>query len=173
MTPNPRMRIANAAPRGQWSAFVLITLGVIAMAGIGTLASLSAKEFYAVLAKPAWAPPAGVFGPVWTLLYLLMAIAACMVWRARGSFRAAALPLGVFAAQLVLNALWSWLFFRWHRGALAVVEVSLLWLLILATVLQFWQVKKLAGALLIPYLLWVSFATALTAAVWRLNPTFL
>jgi tryptophan-rich sensory protein len=167
------MRISVAAPQGQWPMLFGSLLAVAIVAGLGALASIQARDFYAQLVKPAWAPPPGVFSPVWTLLYLLMALAVWLVWRARGSLRAAATPLTVFALQLVLNGLWSWLFFKWRLGALAVIEVSLLWMLILVTLVQFWQIRWLAGALLVPYLLWVGFATALTAAVWRLNPALL
>jgi translocator protein len=167
------IRIGPSTPRGQWPAFLTIGIGVLFIAALGAWASVDAKYFYASLSKPGWAPSPRVFGPVWSVLYLMMAAAACLVWQVRGGFRAAATPLILFAAQLVLNGLWSWLFFRWHKGALAVFEVSLLWLCLLATVVQFWQTRRSAGALLLPYFLWVSFATALTAAVWRLNPTLL
>jgi translocator protein len=167
------LRINRQSPPGQWRAVLLIVLAVVVTAVAGSIASVDASEFYAQLAKPRWAPPAGVFAPVWTLLYLLMMVSAWLVWRARGSFEAAALPLGLFFGQLVLNALWSWLFFRWRLGALALVDVALLWMMVLATVSQFWAVQKVSAWLLLPYLLWTGFATALTAAVWRLNPTLL
>jgi translocator protein len=139
---------------------------------VGAVASANAPEFYAQLARPAWAPPAWLFGPVWTLLYLLMAIAAWLVWRERG-FRGATFPLGLFFAQLALNSLWSWLFFAWHLGALSVVEIVILWLLIAATTVAFWRVRPLAGALLLPYFAWVTFAAALNYAIWQLNPQLL
>lgn len=164
------MRIGAAAPRGQWRALGLSLLLVIVAGGVGAIASLDAQSFYALLAKPAWAPPAGVFGPVWTALYLCMGLAAWIVWRARGGIAHASDAFLLYGAQLVLNGLWSWLFFRWHLGALALVEVCLLWLAILATLVHFWRIRRSAGLLLLPYLLWVSFATALTAAEWRLNP---
>jgi tryptophan-rich sensory protein len=165
------MRIGEPAPRGRWLALGACLLSVAVAGGLGALASIRAGEFYAQLVKPEWAPPAGVFSPVWTALYLMMAVAAWVAWRQRGPGRVFALQL--FAVQLALNALWSWLFFRWHLGALALIEVCVLWFAILAMLTQFWRLRPLAGALLIPYLLWVSFATALTAAVWRLNPTLL
>lgn len=105
---------------------------------------------------------------MWSVLYLLMGIAAWLVWRERG-FRGARAALWLFVVQLGANALWTWLFFAWRRGALAFGEILLLWLLIAATIVAFWRVRKLAGALLVPYLAWVSFATALTWAVWRMN----
>jgi tryptophan-rich sensory protein len=141
-------------------------------AGIGAAAAIDAAPFYAQLVRPAWAPPASLFGPVWTALYLLMAIAAWLAWRV-GGFRAARTALALFFVQLALNALWSWLFFAWHRGGLALADIVVLWAAIVATLLAFWRIRPLAGALLVPYLLWVSFATALNLAVWRLNPQLL
>jgi len=141
-----------------------------AAAAVGAVASVDAASFYAQLSKPSWAPPAGVFGPVWSALYTLMGIAAWLVWRSPGGRGVA---LGLFVAQLAANALWSWLFFAWHRGALASVEVLLLLALIAATIATFWSASRLAALLLVPYLLWVSFASVLTWAVWRSNPGLL
>jgi len=143
-----------------------------AAAAIGGLASASAGDFYARLIRPDWAPPGWLFGPVWTLLYLLMGIAAWLVWREAG-FRGARAALTLFLVQLAANALWTWLFFAWRLGALAFAEVLLLWALILATTVAFWRVRPIAGALLLPYLAWVSFACALTWATWRINPGLL
>jgi tryptophan-rich sensory protein len=143
-----------------------------AAAAIGSIASIQAAAFYRQLAQPSWAPPSSVFGPVWSLLYALMGIAAWLVWR-EGGWRRQRGVLGLFVLQLAFNALWSWLFFGWHRGALAFADIVLLWLLIVATVIGFWRVRPLAGALLLPYLGWVGFATALNYAVWHLNPSTL
>ena len=139
-------------------------------AGLGAIASIDAASFYAQLNKPSWAPPAGVFGPVWSVLYALMGIAAWLVWRSPGP---AGPALGVFVAQLAANALWSWLFFGWHRGAWAAVEVLVLLALIVWAAAAFWRVNRLAAALLLPYLLWVSFASLLTWSVWQRNPGLL
>lgn len=139
-----------------------------AAAAIGSIASIQAAAFYRQLAQPSWAPPSSVFGPVWSLLYALMGIAAWLVWR-EGGWRRQRGALGLFVLQLAVNALWSWLFFGWHRGALAFTDIVLLWLLIAATLAGFWRVQRLAGALLIPYLGWVSFAAALNFAVWQMN----
>jgi tryptophan-rich sensory protein len=139
-------------------------------AAVGAVASVDAASFYAQLSKPSWAPPAWVFGPVWTVLYGLMGIAAWLVWRSPGPKRAA---LTLFGAQLVANALWSWLFFAWHRGALAAVEILVLLALIVAMIVAFWRVSRVAALLMVPYLLWVGFASLLTWAVWRSNPTLL
>lgn len=141
-------------------------------AAIGSAASIEAGPFYTELVRPDWAPPPAIFGPVWTVLYALMGVAAWLVWRV-GGFRAAQSALTLFVVQLALNALWSWLFFGWHRGALAFADVLLLWAFIVATLIAFWRIRPLAGALLVPYLLWVSFASALNYAVWRLNPQVL
>ena len=141
-------------------------------AAIGSAASIRAGPFYLELARPEWAPPPGIFGPVWTVLYALMAIAAWLVWRV-GGFRAARSALTLFLVQLALNALWSWLFFAWHRGALAFADILLLWAAIVATLIAFWRIRPLAGAMLVPYLLWVSFASALNYSIWQLNPQVL
>ena len=151
-------------------AFVVCLLASFATAAVGALATRRAPEFYAALERPTWAPPASVFGPVWTVLFTLMAIAAWLVWREHG-FDAARGPLTLFGIQLVFNALWSWLFFAWRRGTLAELEILLLLVLIVLTMVAFWRVRPLAGLLLLPYLLWVSFASALTFAIVRRNPT--
>jgi tryptophan-rich sensory protein len=99
----------------------------------------------------------------------MMAIAAWLVWR-RGGWSAQRLPLTVFVGQLLLNALWSWLFFAWHRGGPALLDIVFLWLSVAVTLRLFWRVRTPAGALLIPYLAWVSFAAVLNYSVWQLNP---
>lgn len=158
--------------RRQWIGLAGWLLASFAAAAVGGVASANAGGFYQQLARPAWAPPSWLFGPVWSVLYLLMGIAAWLVWRERG-FRGARGALTLFVVQLAANALWTWLFFAWRRGALAFGEILLLWALIAATLAAFWRVRPLAGALLVPYLLWVTFATALTLAVWRMNPALL
>jgi len=141
-------------------------------ATIGAIASVEAAPFYAQLVRPGWAPPGWVFGPVWTALYVMMGVAAWLVWR-RGGFAGASMALGLFCSQLAVNALWSWLFFAWHLGAMALVDVLLLWGLVVATVISFWTVSRLAGILLLPYLAWVSFASVLSYTVWQMNPGLL
>ncbi|OZI26491.1 sensory protein [Bordetella genomosp. 9] len=143
-----------------------------ATAATGAIASVQAAQFYGQLTRPDWAPPAGVFGPVWSTLYVLMSVAAWLVWR-EGGWRVQAKPLALFLVQLLVNALWSWLFFAWHMGAAAFVDVCLLLLLIVATLVAFWRVRALAGVLMLPYLAWVAFATALCYKTWRLNPQLL
>ncbi len=143
-----------------------------ATAGIGGMASVQAQGFYAQLTRPAWAPPGCLFGPVWTLLYTMMGISAWIIWRERG-IRRAGPALGLFVVQLAFNAAWSWLFFVWRLGMWSFVEILLLWVLIGCTIIAFWRIRPLAGILLLPYLAWVTFASALTLAVWRLNPHLL
>jgi tryptophan-rich sensory protein len=145
-------------------------LAAFAAGAVGAVASVDAASFYGQLSKPSWAPPAAVFGPVWSVLYALMGISAWLVWRSPGPRVAA---LGLFVAQLAANALWSWMFFAWHRGALAAVEVLVLLALIVATAAAFWRTSRLAALLLVPYLVWVSFASVLTWTLWRSNPGLL
>ncbi|MGN2243291.1 TspO/MBR family protein [Frateuria sp. GZRR33] len=164
--------MAPKTPSRPWLGLAGWWLLSFAAAAIGALASIQAAAFYGQLAQPSWAPPASVFGPVWTVLYALMGVAAWLVWREAGQpGRRVALVL--FVVQLAFNALWSWLFFAWHLGGWAFADIVVLWLLLVATVVAFWRVRAIAGALLLPYLAWVSFATALNWAVWRLNPSVL
>ncbi len=143
-------------------------LVTFAAASVGIITSARAASFYGQLSQPSWAPPAWLFGPMWSVLYILMAVAAWLVWRDHG-LGGAELPLGLFVVQLVANALWSWLFFVLRRGALAVAEIVVLWLLILATILAFWPLHRPASLMLVPYLAWVSVASALTVSLWRRN----
>lgn len=155
----------------QIMGFVAWLLASFIAAAVGGAASIQAAPFHTQLVRPEWAPAPGLFGPVWTVLYVLMAIAAWLVWRT-GGFRAARTALTLFLLQLGVNALWSWLFFGWHLGAPAFADIVLLVVLIMATVIAFWRISTLAGALLIPYLLWVGFASVLNYFAWRLNPQF-
>jgi len=141
-------------------------------AGIGATASRNAPEFYDLLVQPKWAPPASAFGPVWTVLYLLMAIAAWRVWSSQG-FRGAKIPLGLFIAQLGANALWSWTFFVWRSGIASFADILLLLALIVAATVGFWRHHRPAGMLMLPYLLWVGFAAALNFVLWRSNSDLL
>ena len=143
-----------------------------AAAALGALASMDASSFYAELQRPTWAPPAAVFGPVWTILFGLMAVAAWRVWR-RAGVAGARVALGLFVAQLAVNALWSWLFFGWRLGGPALADIVLLDALVVATIAAFARIDRVAALLLVPYLLWITYATALNAAVWRLNPELL
>jgi tryptophan-rich sensory protein len=143
-----------------------------ATAAVGAVASIEAKSFYAQLVRPAWAPPASVFGPVWSVLYALMGVSAWLVWREKAA-RHLTPALALFVVQLCVNALWSWLFFAWHQGAWAFADVLLLLALIAATIAAFWPIRRLAAVLMLPYLAWVCLASALTWSVWRNNPGLL
>ncbi|MEM8660732.1 MAG: TspO/MBR family protein [Pseudomonadota bacterium] len=162
---------AYSVPK-QFASLVLWFIVCFAASAIGALASVQARSFYQQLTQPAWAPPGWVFGPVWTVLFAFMAIAVWLVWR-NGGFQSNRTALTVFFIQLGFNALWSWLFFAWNFGMMAFIEVLILWLFILTTLVLFWRKSKLAGALFMPYLMWVSFAAALNYSLWQLNPLIL
>lgn len=151
---------------GGWVIWVALSFAAAAIGGMFTARSVG--SWYVVLQKPAWTPPAGVFGPVWTVLYLLMGTAAWLVWRRQG-WAGAALPLTLFLVQLLLNAAWSGLFFGLRNPGLALIEIVLLWGAILATTVAFARISPLAAGLMTPYLLWVTFAAVLNGAIWRLN----
>ena len=142
--------------------FVLAAFGAAVPAGLWPPA-----EWYASIAKPTWNPPAWVFGPVWSTLYLLMGIAAWRVWRGAHAERVAALQL--WWVQLALNALWSPLFFGLQRLDLALLEIAFLFAAIAATAVRFWRIDRAAGLLLAPYLAWVGFASFLNLTLWSLN----
>jgi len=124
--------------------------------------------WYEALAKPEWNPPNWIFAPVWSSLYILMGVAAWLVWRARG-FAGARRELGLFLVHLVFNALWSYLFFGLHRPALAFAEILLLLAMIVVLCVTFARVRPLAGWLLLPYAFWVTFASFLNFTLWRMN----
>lgn len=145
--------------------FVMITLAV-GYAG-GAVTAPNIPSWYAQLVKPGFNPPDAVFMPVWTTLYVAMAVAAWLVWRKVG-FRNGA--LGLWLAQLALNLGWSFIFFGAHQLLAALVELALLWLVIFATLIGFGRISRPAGWLMVPYLAWVSFAGVLNFWIWRLNP---
>lgn len=152
--------------RLQWVALAGLLSLCFAAAAFGTV--FMPGEWYAALKKPSWNPPGWVFGPVWTTLYTMMAVAAWLVWR-QGGFPAQRGPLLAFFIQLALNALWTPLFFGLHRPGTAFAEIILLWLSIAWTMAVFWRVHRTAALLLTPYLTWVSFAAVLNFILWRLN----
>jgi len=125
-------------------------------------------EWYGQLRKPSWTPPGYLFGPVWTFLYASMGVAAWLVWK-RVGYSGARVTLSLFLAQLAFNGLWSWLFFGLQRPDLAFVDIVFLWCFILITLLAFWRQSAAAGIIMVPYLLWVSFAGVLNFSIWRLN----
>jgi tryptophan-rich sensory protein len=156
----------NGHPFWMLLAFIAVCFAVSGAGAMVTRGPVS--QWYPALLKPAWNPPAWVFGPVWTLLYLMMAVAAWLVWRKRG-FTDGAAALWLFAIQLALNAAWSPLFFGLRNPLAGLLDIIPLWAAILATMVAFWRISPLAGALLAPYWLWVGFATALNFTIWRLN----
>jgi tryptophan-rich sensory protein len=153
--------------RRQWRAlfgFLLLTLAVAASAALATEPDVTG--WYTTLAKPAFNPPNWIFAPVWTALFVLMAIAGWRVWSATGLF---ALPMALFLIQLALNCAWSFIFFHFHAIAFALGDILLLWFAILLTTIVFWRIDRAAGILFTPYFAWVSFAMLLNAAVYKLN----
>ena len=155
-------------PAWQALALGLSFLLCFLAAGLGSLFTMaSLGSWYAGLAKPSWNPPSWLFGPVWTALYAMMAVAGWLVWRRGGV--ASGLALRWFAVQLVLNVGWSAVFFGLQLPGLAFLEILVLWVAIAATLVTSWKVSRAAGILLAPYLLWVSFAAVLNFVIWRLN----
>lgn len=153
----------------QWFALAGFLVLCFGAATVGSmLTSTSVRDWYPQLVKPSWNPPTSVFAPVWTLLYLAMALAAWLVWRKRETGGAWA-ALGLFALQLALNVAWSGLFFGLRSPGLGVVDIVLLWFAILATLVAFWRINTVAGVLFLPYLAWVSYAAALNMVIWRMN----
>jgi len=151
-------------------ALVVAVVVPLLAGGLGSIATVSSiPTWYAQLNKPPWNPPDWLFGPVWTLLYILMGVAAWLVWRSGWPAAHVRLAVMTFAVQLVFNVLWSIIFFGLRSPGPALVEIVILWLLVLATTVQFFRLTSLAGYLMLPYLLWVSFASALNASVWSLN----
>ena len=150
--------------------FFLVTFAAAAGGGLAT--SSGVRDWYPTLAKPTWTPPAWLFGPVWTVLYICIAIAGFLAWR-RAGFGGAKWALTLFAVQLILNAAWSWIFFGLHQPGWAFAEIVLLWASILATTAALFTVSTWAGVLFVPYLLWVTFAAGLNFTIWRLNPSAL
>ena len=146
---------------------VALPLSVGGLSGIATARGV--QDWYPTLAKPAFNPPDWVFGPVWTLLYLMMGVAAFLVWQRGWNDAAVRVALAVFLVQLVLNGLWSLLFFGMRAPGLAFAEIVVLWLSIGATVVLFWRIIPLAGKILLPYAAWVGFAAVLNGSIWILN----
>lgn len=147
----------------------LLLLAVVAVMAIGGWTTAEAiPQWYEGLSKPSWTPPNWLFGPVWTVLYILMAIAAWLVWRRRRNGNVGT-AMGAWWVQLALNLLWTLLFFGLRQPLWALVEIVLLWLAILLTLVLFNRIRRLAAALLLPYLLWVSYAASLNAGIVALN----
>lgn len=157
----------NASALGR----LVVCLLVPQLVGVtsGLLTAGAVRGWYVTLVRPSFTPPTWVFGPVWTLIYLIMGVAAFLVWQRGLATSLARLALGMFVAQLVLNWLWSLLFFGLRAPGVALLEIVLLWAAIAWCTVLFFRVRPVAGALLVPYLAWVTFATALNFEFWRLN----
>jgi len=150
-------------------ALALVGWLMLCFAASGTAVFVSTEGCYAALHKPPWNPPPWIFGPAWSLLYVVMAFAAWLVWR-KGGWKRQRQALTFFLIQWLLNALWTPLFFGMHRSGLAFAEIIVLWLVLSVTLRLFWQASKFAGVLLVPYLAWITFAATLNYAIWRMNP---
>lgn len=149
-----------------WGRLLGCIIGIELIGNIGSLATFSQiTTWYAALNKPGFNPPNGIFGPVWTILFALMGVALYLVWSKKNNKKS----LTLFSIQLVLNVLWSFIFFGWHQPGWAFIEIIILWIAILATIIEFHKLSKTAAWLMVPYLAWVTFATVLTFAVWQLN----
>ena len=152
-------------PSARWLGLAAFGAAVVAAALVGVLGVSGTPAEYQSLEQPSWAPPSWLFGPVWTVLYAMIAVAGWLVWRRTGWTTA----LTVYAVQLVLNALWTPIFFGFGRYGLALVDIAVLWVLIGVTIWLFRPVSRVAAALLLPYWAWVTFATALNAFIWNAN----
>ena len=150
----------------QAASFVLACEAVGAVAGLATSAD---SAWYRALAKPAWTPPGWVFAPVWIALYALMGVAAYLVWRAGWERPAVRAALGLFLLQLVLNGAWTPLFFGARLVGVGAVVIVALFAVLAWTAVRFFRIRRLAGWLLVPYLLWVAYAASLNVAIWALN----
>ncbi|UCC99693.1 MAG: tryptophan-rich sensory protein [Phycisphaerales bacterium] len=153
----------------RWLDLLGLTFWVALTFGVAAFGSqFEPGDWYAHIAKPAWTPPGWVFGPVWGLLYLLMGVSAWLVWRQR--FRTSvSLPLGFYIVQLAVNGLWSWIFFGSQRIGLALIDLTVLVIVVAITAAMFWRVNRRAGYMLLPYLLWISFAAVLNFQIWQMN----
>lgn len=165
---------ADSVQRGRMRStpaiYVLCILGCVAVGGASAFVGGSTGVWYATLKKPSWTPPGAIFGPVWTALYTLMGVALAGVITKGGTAAGKRRAIGLFAAQLAANFAWSVLFFRLHSPGGAMLDIVALWLLIGLTIAAFWSVRDWTGVILLPYWAWVTFASALNAAIWRMNP---
>lgn len=153
--------------------FVKLVISVLACLSAGFIGSVfttpSIPTWYATLNKPSFNPPDWLFAPVWTLLFILMGLAAFLVWQKGLKKKGVKKALAFFLTQLIFNVLWSFFFFKFHSPFLALLDIIILWFLILLTMIKFFKINNTAGLLLIPYLLWVSFASILNYFVYKLN----
>ncbi|RYY65496.1 MAG: tryptophan-rich sensory protein [Chitinophagaceae bacterium] len=153
------------------SLFVKILICVVLCVGLGTASGFSTASeingWFQTVEKPSWNPPNWIFGPMWTTLYILMGIAAALIWHSNDERKKAALTL--FVLQFIFNLAWSFIFFNQHAIGWAFAEILVMWVFILATIISFYKIKPIAAYLMIPYLLWVTFASCLNGAIWMLN----
>ncbi|MBB2910106.1 tryptophan-rich sensory protein [Streptosporangium becharense] len=149
----------------RWAALPFFAAALVVVAVVGSLSALDAGGEYLSLERPSWAPPQWLFGPAWTVLYVMIALSGWLAWSARGWTPG----MGVYALQLVLNAAWTPLFFGAGQYGLAFAEIIVLWLSIVATIVMFRRISRPAAWLLVPYLLWVTYAASLNFAIWQLN----
>jgi len=152
----------------RWGGLVFFIVLCFATAWAGAGATSRSLAWYAALRKPSWTPPNWLFGPVWSILYLMMAIAAWRVWE-RNGLSGARQALALFFVQLALNGAWPWLFFAMRSPGAGFADIVVLWVAVLATTVSFWVRDRVAGGLMVPYLVWVSYAAALNFAIWRMN----
>ena len=157
--------------RQPWFAYIVLTGLTFVTAALGSLGSVQAGAFYLDLAKPIWAPPAWLFGPVWTFLYSAMAVAACLLWRQLQTLRHPILIL--YYAQLGLNGAWSWVFFYGHLGGFALINIAALLVVIAWLVKDSLRLNRIITLLLVPYFFWVCFAAMLNLVLWHANPGIL
>jgi len=146
--------------------FIILTFSAAVLGSVFT--NLTLKTWYQTIKKPSWNPPSKVFAPVWTILYIMMAVTGWLIWE-RLPQKVFSVPMTFFFIQLVLNALWSGIFFALRSPGWAFLEIILLWAFIVLTMISFWTVYWIAGVLFLPYFLWVSFAAFLNFTIWRLN----
>lgn len=168
--------LEQPAPRpARWKkntlGLIIALLIPLSLGGIGALANNSSSSaWYQTLTKPSWNPPGWVFGPVWTTLYILMGLASWLIWRKRNDHQPEIQQaLGWYSIQLFFNGIWSFIFFGMQYIHLALVNIVLLWSTLLITILHFFRIQRAAAGLLVPYFLWVTFATVLNATIWWLN----
>lgn len=156
--------IIGEHPR-RWAGLPVFVIAVVVVAVVGSLAAVNAGDEYLSLERPPWAPPQWLFGPAWTVLYVMIALSGWLAWSVRGLTPA----LGVYAVQLILNMAWTPLFFGAGQYGLAFAEIAVLWLVIVLNIVLFRRISRPAAWLLVPYLLWVTYASSLNFAIWQLN----
>lgn len=169
MGTSKQQRPSVYKPTEQFIGLVVCVAACMMISTAGALVTLSSvSDWYANINKPSWNPPNWIFGPVWTTLYLMMAFSSWLVWRS-AKLNRVKFELGWFGFHLILNLLWSVLFFGFQQPGLAAIEIVILWISILASVFLYFRHNKLAAILLVPYLLWVTFASTLNITIWYLN----